>query len=189
MTKLSQVFAEIIEYNQKELCWIVSPELGKFLYKKALAIKAKKILEIGTSIGYSGLWFAWALKKNHGILYTIESNKYRFASAEKFFQKSRLAKYIVQIKGHAPEDIPRIKGKWDLVFFDATKCEHILYFQAIKDKLRKHGLLIVDNVESHKEAMKNFLETIVNDENFEVNIFRDFDKGILVARKIKPLAT
>lgn len=183
MENIQKILDQIEDYSSQNPCWIVSPEVGKLLYEKALEINAKNILEIGTSIGYSGLHFAMAAERTNGKLYTIESHKQRFEMAKKNFEDSGLSNLITQIKGHAPEVIPEIDELWDLVFFDATKCEHILYFNAVKDQIKQNGLLIVDNVESHKEAMKDFLETIKNDQSFKYKIL-DIDKGLLIAKKL-----
>ena len=124
-----------------------------------------------------------AAEKTGGKLYTIESHKKRFEMAKKNFEDSGLVNFIVQIKGHAPEVIPEIDDLWDLVFFDATKCEHVLYFNTVKDKIKKSGLLIVDNVISHKEAMKEFLQEIEKNQTFKYEIL-NMDKGLLIAKKL-----
>lgn len=184
MKNIQKILGNIEDYNRQNPCWIVSPELGDFLRKKVLEINAKNVLEIGSSIGYSAMHFALGLKETAGKLYTIESHKERFEIAKKNFEESGLDEYIVQIKGHAPEVIPEIDEPWDLVFFDATKCEHVLYFNAIKDKIKKGGFLIVDNVISHAQAMKDFLEKIEKDKSFEYEILK-MDKGVLLAVSVE----
>ncbi len=182
--KLRNLLDNIIKYNLQNPSWIVDSKVAGFLYKKSLEIKAKNILEIGTSIGYSGLHLALAAKENKGKLYTIESHKKRFEIAKNNFEESGLRNYILQIKGHAPEAIPEISEPWDLIFFDATKCEHVLYFNALKNKIKKGGLLIVDNAISHRDAMADFLEVFENDKSFQIEKYSDFDKGVLIGSKL-----
>jgi len=180
LSNFTKILEQIRIYNEKNPSWIVAEEMGEFLYQKAKKIEAKNILEIGTSIGYSGLWLAKAAQENKGVLYTIESHGKRFEMAKENFKKAGFSNCIVQIKGHAPEVIPEIYGKWDLVFFDATKCEHNQYFESILPNLKKGSILIVDNVISHKNAMRDFLEKIENVKEFLVEKHEKLGQGALL---------
>lgn len=162
--------------------WNISSATGQFLNLLIKNQNYKTVLEIGTSNGYSGIWLAEALNQTKGRLYTMESHKKdRFYLAQKNFQKSGL-KNIVQILGHAPEAIPKTPKYFDVAFFDATKEEYILYFQTLKSRLKKGGLIIADNFHSHAKALKKFTKTIKNDQKwkvFELNI----GTGILIGIK------
>ena len=147
----------------KEIFWNISPEVGKFLNLLIKDRKYKTILEIGTSNGYSGIWLAEALKKTKGHLYTMESNlKKRYPIAVNNFKKSGLSTYITTILGHAPENIPKTPKIFDLIFFDATKEEHLEYFEALKCRVKRGGIIITDNIISHKKELKNFIKTLEN---------------------------
>ncbi|MCK9186544.1 class I SAM-dependent methyltransferase [Candidatus Gracilibacteria bacterium] len=177
----------------RETFWNIHEETGKFLNLLIVSQKYKTVLEIGTSNGYSGIWLAEALsqvaktcKTKTPHLYTIESNlKKRFPLATKNFKESGLSKYITQILGHAPEAIPsRSAGpkKFDLAFFDATKYEHILYWNAVKNRINKGGTIAVDNIISHKDALKDFIKEVKKDTSF-TTVILPLGTGLLVSVK------
>jgi len=85
--------------------WNVPRSTGVFLNSLVRALDAKRVLEIGTSNGYSGVFFAEALLHTGGKLYTIESHAKRFLMARENFERAGVTDVIVQIKGHAPEII------------------------------------------------------------------------------------
>lgn len=164
--------------------WNISKEIGQFLNLIIKDRKYKNILEIGTSNGYSGIWIAEALSVTKGHLYTIESHKKeRHLFAEKTFKRSPFSKYITQILGHAPEAIPSQPKFFDMAFFDATKCEYIDYFNAIKNRIKKGGMIIADNILSHKKALKPFITAISKDKNW-ISIKLDLKSGLLISIKV-----
>lgn len=162
-----------LEKNNK-LFWNVSRETGQFLNLLVKDLRCKRILEIGTSSGYSGIWLAEALSHTSGHLYTMESHaKGRYAIGRETFKKSGLKKHITHILGHAPEAIPKDPNKFDLIFLDATKEEYVEYFTALKNRLKKGGLLIADNLYSHPLALKPFVSKITSTPGWkthEINI-------------------
>jgi len=155
--------------------WNVSRETGEFLYTFARTIKAKNVLEIGTSNGYSGIFLAQACEK----LYTVESHTERFTLATKTFKKAGLARKIKQVKGHAPEILGTLRAKFDLAFFDATKYEHESYLKAVLPKMKKGGYIIVDNISSHETTFKPFVSKTKKHKPFYVPI----GTGLLILQK------
>lgn len=172
-----------LEKNGREF-WNVNRETAFLIYFFTRISKAKKVLEIGTSNGYSGIWIAAALSgKPGGVLYTIESNEKRFEMAQKNFGKTGFNCVIVQIKGHAPEVLSELsEQKFDLIFLDATKEEYLSYFNFAENNLRKGGILLADNVISHRNKLKNFLEAVENNDSFSSEVI-DTGGGLLVAFK------
>ncbi|MDP2642716.1 MAG: class I SAM-dependent methyltransferase [Candidatus Peregrinibacteria bacterium] len=187
-TKIQNLLKELA--LTRETFWNIPEETGKFLNLLIISQKYKTVLEIGTSNGYSGIWLAEALsqvakpsKTKSPHLYTIESNlKKRFGLATENFKKSGLSKYITQILGHAPDAIPKTPRKFDLAFFDATKYEHILYWNAMKHRINKGGTIVVDNITSHKDALKNFTKEVQKDKNF-TTVILPLGTGLLIAVK------
>ncbi|MFC1615700.1 O-methyltransferase [Patescibacteria group bacterium] len=168
----------------RHLYWNVSREVGEFLNILIKDRKFKKILEIGTSNGYSGIWMAEALQKNKGKLYTIESNqKSRFGLSQKNFKKSGLQKNIVNILGHAPENLPKIPQNFDMAFFDATKHEHLSYFEALKNRITKNGIIITDNAISHKKELKEYIKKVKSEKNW-FSVILNIGTGLMISQKI-----
>ena len=163
--------------------WNISSETGEFLNLLIKDRKIKKIFEIGASNGYSGIWIAEALKETNGHLYTMESNKNRYQLALKNFEKSGLKKYITLIQGHAPEDIPKNFKKFDLIFFDATKYEHLSYLQSMLPHTKINTLIITDNINSHKKELSSYIKNIKSLKNW-LTIKLNIGTGLLISYKL-----
>ncbi|MFA5947509.1 MAG: class I SAM-dependent methyltransferase [Candidatus Gracilibacteria bacterium] len=163
--------------------WNIPRETGLFLNILAKTIKAKNILEIGTSNGYSGIFLAEAMSKTSGHLYTIESHKKeRFYLAQKNFKTSGLSKYITQVLGHAPEAIPSHPKHFDMIFLDATKFEYIKYLEEIIPRTKKESIIIADNINSHRKSLLPYIKKIRSLKSFSTFLY-PLGSGILVSVK------
>jgi caffeoyl-CoA O-methyltransferase len=114
----------------------VSPEEGKLLHLLLLSIQAKRVLEIGSLGGYSGVWLARALPQD-GTLITIE----------------RDPKRVELIEGSALDILPTLQPGFDAVFIDADKEPLPRYFDWGMRLLRRGGLLLCDNAFFHGAAI------------------------------------
>jgi predicted O-methyltransferase YrrM len=147
--------------------WNIPKEVAQMLYFLVRTAKPKRVLEIGTSNGYSGIWLAQALAQNEsdfgvsGALYTVESHQERFSLAADNFAKAGLVKYVKQVFGHAPEvfemSLDVKAGEFDLLFFDATKKQHLEFLTKGLPLLKVGGVVIADNVLSHWDEMQHFV--------------------------------
>ena len=165
------------------LFWNIPPETGLFLNQLTRLTKPANILEIGTSNGYSGIWLAEALSQTKGHLYTIESNKkLRFPEAQKNIAKAGLTSQITQVLGHAPEAIPTKPRKFNLIFIDATKEEHIDYLKTILPRTRKGSIIVTDNAISHKKELKPYLKKLNKLKNFETHLLT-IGSGLLISTR------
>ena len=181
---LEKLLAEL--EKQREQYWNIPREAAEFIYFLGKLNKAGKILEIGTSSGYSGIWLGSLAKLFGGKLYTIESHPGRHALATENFAKAGLSEFIVQVRGHAPEvlkDVPEImSGEFDLVFLDATKREHVAYFKEIADLLKVGGLVIADNIVSHEEKMLEYVDFLNNSKDF-ISEISSIGTGLMISLK------
>ena len=115
----------------------------------------KKILEIGTFTGLSGLTMSLSLPSDRGELVTLDKNAERIKIASNFFKKAEQESKIKAIIGPALESISNFKKKeqkFDLVFIDADKENYKNYYNQSLDLIEKNGLIIVDNVLWHGEV-------------------------------------
>jgi predicted O-methyltransferase YrrM len=119
--------------------------VGRLLHILASASKAKHVLEIGTAIGYSAIWFGLAVKRNKGKVVTIEIDSGVAKEAMKNIRRAGLAKTIEVIIGDSLQVIPKLKGKFDIIFIDDTKENYPKYLDPCIKRLNKNGLLIADN--------------------------------------------
>lgn len=176
----NSIMAEL-EKTQKEF-WNIARQTGIMLNMFIKMMNAKNALEIGTSNGYSGLWLSKALKETGGHLTTIEFYEKRQCVAIENFKTCGVADIITPIQGSAImilENLPP-EQKFDFIFIDANKSEYIKYFNLIKPHLTQKSFIAADNILSHAEKVKPFVEAVDADEEFQYEIL-DLPAGLLVA--------
>jgi predicted O-methyltransferase YrrM len=130
----------------------VSPEEGKLLHLLLLSIQAKRVLEIGSLGGYSGVWLARALPAT-GKLITIEKDPRHARIAREAFASAGLEGRVELIGGGALEVLPTLSPGFDAVFIDADKEPLPKYFDWGMRLLRRGGLLLCDNAFFHGAAI------------------------------------
>ena len=130
----------------------VSPEEGKLLHLLLLTIGAKRVLEIGSLGGYSGVWLARALPSN-GKLTTIEKDSRHAKIAREAFASAGLGRRVELIEGSALDILPTLEPGFDAVFIDADKEPLPRYFDWGMRLLRRGGLLLCDNAFFHGAAI------------------------------------
>jgi caffeoyl-CoA O-methyltransferase len=137
---------QAVEKQGREEDWpIVGPAEGSLLHILARSIKARRVLELGTAIGYSGTWLARALPPD-GELVTVEWNPETAEIARRNFVKTGVAKRAHVEVGSALEVVPRLKGPFDFIFNDIDKQHYVEVLPMCIAKLRAGGLLVTDNV-------------------------------------------
>lgn len=147
---------------------------GRVLRVLTEAVGAKHVVEIGTSTGFSGLWFCLALRKTGGKLTTFEIDPGRAATARKFFQQAGCDKHVTVVEGDAHAKLASLKQQTpvDLAFIDADKEGYVDYLQQLLPLVRPGGLLVAHNTtmqtvaEGYLRAVKAnpALETFVHGE-------------------------
>jgi predicted O-methyltransferase YrrM len=124
---------------------LVDAEVGALLQVLARSIGATRILEIGTAVGYSGIWLARALGPG-GMLLTIEMNADRAQEARANFAKAGVADRATVIVGDAARMVAKVAGPFDLIFQDGDKQLYTPLLNRLVELLRPGGLLVTDNV-------------------------------------------
>lgn len=159
INQLKEIRKEMIQMPQN-LYWQVGEEAGQYIYQKIIKINAQKVVEIGTSSGYSATWILEALEQTGGRLITVESNKARYELAQKFFQKLGLDKNKLEhIRHHAPEVFSEIDlSQTDFFFYDGIKKQAMEIFIHVWPFMNKKGIFVADNVISHLEAFQPFID-------------------------------
>jgi len=127
----------------------VSPSQGKLLFVLAKSIGARRILEIGTLGGYSGIWLARALPPD-GRLVTLEVNASHAEVARRNFERTGVARQVDLRVGCALELLPQFAAEasepFDFVFIDAEKVQYAEYLEWTIRLSRPGALIIADNV-------------------------------------------
>ena len=198
--ELTTVQKEIISYNNslgdiKRMQ--ISISQCHFLHLIIKISNIKKILEIGTFTGLSGLTMSLSLPSD-GELITLDKNEERNKIASSFFKKAKQENKIKAIIGSALESISNLKKKeqkFDLVFIDADKENYKNYYNQSLDLIEKNGLIIVDNVLWHGEVVdtkkQDKLTTVIREFNTYVNrdkrtenLIIPVGDGLTVCRKL-----
>ena len=190
----SPIFEEMRERTYAE---VRSPQMqvgrveGALLRILAAAIGARRILEIGTFTGYSGLSMAEALPDD-GELITCDVDPVATSLARQFFDRTPHGKKIRIMLGPALETIKALSGPFDMVFLDADKSNYPAYYEAAVPLLRPGGLLLGDNAlwsgevvapeTPDAKALAAFNAKVTADPRVD-NVLLPVRDGIMVARK------
>ncbi|NHJ04987.1 MAG: O-methyltransferase [Candidatus Heimdallarchaeota archaeon] len=138
----------------------ITPDVGLFLNIIVKAIKAKNILEIGTSNGYSTIWLGLAAKDNLGKVTTLEVDSRKVKLASENLSRANLIDIVSIIPGDAKETIKNFKQEFDFVFIDAEKEDYIKYFDLVFPFVKVGGVIVADNVISHAEILNEYVEHV-----------------------------
>ena len=141
---------------------LVDAEVGALLRVLATAVGAHRMLEIGTAIGYSGIWLAGALATG-GILFTMEAEPERARMARDNFTRAGLADRTTVIVGDAALMLAKVAGPFDLIFQDGDKRQYLPMLDRLVALLRPRGLLVTDNVIWNGEVVPGFVDRPVQD--------------------------
>jgi predicted O-methyltransferase YrrM len=137
----------------EEGLWRITYDTGMLFNLILRHSGAKRILEVGTSSGYSTLFLAEAARANGGQVVTCEMSPFKIKLARETFEKAGLAPYIELVEGNALEKVEELEGPWDFVFLDGMKDEYMFYLAAVWPKLRPGALVVADNMLSHQGIM------------------------------------
>jgi len=139
---------------------------GRLLRIMAQSIGAKKVVELGTSTGISGIWIGLGLKETGGHLTTYEIDADRAAKARDNFERAGLSDVITIVEGDAHQKLKDMTGTIDMVFLDADKEGYIDYLNTLMPMLRPGGLILAHNI-NPRMAHPPFIEAITTDPNLE----------------------
>jgi predicted O-methyltransferase YrrM len=161
----------------------ITPDTGEFLAVLAKAAGARRILEIGTSNGYSTLWLADAVADVGGAVTTIELAHGKIEMARANFARAGLDTRITLLEGDAGAMLARLFDvSFELLFLDAQRSAYRDWWPDIRRVLRPGGLLIVDNATSHAEEMADFMAAVRADRGFTTSLV-PVGKGVFLAVK------
>jgi predicted O-methyltransferase YrrM len=145
----------------------ITRNTGEFLTVLVEATDARRVLEIGTSNGYSTLWLASAARSVGGSVTTVELSEFKAELARANFTRSALSAYISLVQDDAGRVLQRSPdGSFDLIFLDSERPEYPAWWPDLRRVLRVGGLLVVDNATSHPEQLAPFVALVEADGEF-----------------------
>jgi predicted O-methyltransferase YrrM len=183
-----KVLKRLERMAEKESLPSIGPTKGKIIAHLIQEYKARSILEIGTLYGYSAILMGSMLpEENSGKVITIEIDEGSANIARKNIEDAALANKVEVIVGDALEIIPKLRGKLDMVFLDATKNEYFKYLKFVEKNLEKGSVVVADNVGIFGRSMYDYLQYVRNSGRFNSRVLDtelEFNKNVKDAIEI-----
>ena len=166
---LNEIHTQTIQ-DHAEAHMLSGPVQGTFLTMLSKMIKPKRILEVGTFVGYSAICLAKGLEEG-GVLHTIEKREEDAELSKQYIERSKYKDNIVVHTGDASTIIDTLKEDWDLIFIDADKTGYLSYYQQLIETVRPGTWFVFDNVLFHGEVLK---ENITGKNAKAITVFNEF---------------
>jgi len=157
---------EDMHENQRRGMMNISLEDGRLLRLLTEAAGAKRVVEIGTSNGYSGIWFCLALRSTGGKLITHEIDSGRAELARENFKRAGVEELITLVEGDAHDEVTKLKEPIDILFLDADKPGYIDYLNKLLPLVRPGGLILAHNMNSPAPDPR-YIEAITTNPDLE----------------------
>jgi predicted O-methyltransferase YrrM len=170
-----------MDKNQSGGMMNVPIEDGRLLRVLTEAVNAKHVVEIGTSNGYSGIWFCLALQSTGGKLTTYEIDAQRAALARENFKKAGVDNMVTLVEGDAHKEATKLKEPIDVLFIDADKEGYLDYLNKLSPLVRPGGLILAHNMDMRGQV-QNYIEAVTSDPNLET-AFQGRGQGLGVTLK------
>ncbi len=161
----------------------VDPQDGRILRILTESIGAKHVVEIGTSNGYSGIWFCLALRTTGGRLTTHDIDEGRAKLARANFKRAGVDDMVTLVMGDAHETVKKIKEPIDVLFLDADKAGYLDYLEKLVPLVRPGGLILAHNTTNLGSAMKDYVKAVTTNPDLETKFIHTQYQGIGVTLK------
>jgi len=180
--KILDVLADMY-INQRRGMMNVQPEDGRILRLLAEAVGAKHVVEIGTSNGYSGIWFCLALRTTGGKLTTHDIHEGRAALARENFKRAGVDDMVTIVMGDAHDTVKKLKEPIDILHLDADKSGYIDYLNKLLPLVRPGGLILAHNTTNVRAPMEDYIKAVTTNPKLETKFIHKHDQGIGVTLK------
>ena len=137
---------------------------GRILRVLTESINAKNVVEIGTSNGYSGIWFCLALRSTGGKLITHDIDEGRASLARENFKRAGVENIVTLVMGDAHETVKNLKEPIDILFLDADKEGYKDYLDKLLPLVRPGGLILAHNLD---QLNQDFISAITTNPSLE----------------------
>jgi predicted O-methyltransferase YrrM len=156
-----EIVAEVDAECRRRSIPMLGPHKAERLCQLIRETRPQLVVEVGTAIGYSGLWIAHTLQElNQGRLITLEMDTGRAAEAAAYFRRAGLEGLITQIVGDARERIGEVQGLIDLLFLDGGFENYYPCLLRCREHLRPGAMLVADNAGIGAKEMADYLDYV-----------------------------
>jgi len=163
--KILKLLEEIAQTETSNL--LVPLEDGRLLRTLTESTGAKNVVEVGTYIGYSTLWFCLALRHTGGKITTHELDPKNAARAREILKKAGVENLVTIVEGDAHETVTRLKEPIDILFIDADKPGYADYLKKLLPLVRPGGLILAHNTTNTARQMPDYFTAVTTDPNLD----------------------
>jgi caffeoyl-CoA O-methyltransferase len=150
--------------------------------------KAKSGVEVGSATGFGAINMGIGFERNGGHLTSIDIDPEMVKATRENLKKVGLENTVTVVEGDALKVLPALQGEYDFVFIDALKPDYLKYFQAISPRLKRGAVVVADNVIQSERQMRDFLDFMQNNKDFEKVIIRaslEKNDGMAIYYKVR----
>lgn len=158
----------------------LEPETAQFLHILIRSSHRTRLLEIGTSNGYSTIWLAWAMSLVGGHMISIDRDAAKHTQADENLRFTGLRDLVELKRGDATEIVANLAGPFDCVFFDADRYSAPAQLSLLMPKLTPDVFLFADNVLSHPTEIAGYLKALESLPQFD-RLILPIGKGLSIA--------
>jgi predicted O-methyltransferase YrrM len=167
-------------FPSEERMRAVAPTTGQFLFSLVAPQTACEVLEIGASHGYSSIWFGAGVRYLGGRVVSIERNPQAASQWRDNVRDAGLEEWMELLEGDALEVLPAVEDIFDVVLIDAEHSDYERHFEQARRKLEPGGLVVADNVLSHREELEAYVRARQSDPTL-VSTTVPLDRGLEVS--------
>lgn len=146
---------------------ILNPDAAKFLSILAISKKAQTIVEVGSGVGYSTLWLAYAALKMGGKVITCELDAAKIDELQANINKAEMGNYVEVLTGDARELLRHREEPVDLLFLDAEFGQYETYFDVVYKRMGVGGMIVADDVVESENDLADYTTYVQNHPNLE----------------------
>jgi predicted O-methyltransferase YrrM len=183
LSNADSVLKEIERMTERKFLPIIGPRRGRVLVDVILEIKPKRVLEVGTLVGYSAILMGKELGRD-AHLTTIEIHEKVAEIARENIRKAEIPPTVEVIVGGASKVLPRLTGRFDMVFIDADKTAYLEYLRLVEDRLRKGSVVVADNVGASDDQMKDYLDYVRSSGKYSSRYIAVEEDGVEVSVRL-----
>jgi len=183
LNEADKVLEEIEASTEKKFLPIIGPDKGQILIEIIRKTNPRRILEVGTLIGHSTILMAKELDRCAYIA-TIGIRAGEAKRARENIRRAKVPPKIDVIVGDAIRVLPKITGKFDMVFIDAAKDEYSEYLKLIEGKLHKGSVIVADNVGISAPQMRDYLDYVRSSGKYTSEYVSCGEDGVEVSTKL-----
>ena len=162
---------------------IIGPARGRILADVVRRLKPRRILEVGSLVGYSSILIGRELEGDSEIV-TIEVDERRAEEARENIRRARIRPGVRVLTGNALTIIRKLEGWFDMIFLDAAKHQYLDYLKLVEEKLVRGGVVVADNAGFWSYSMRDYLDYVRNSGIYESRFIPVNGDGLEVSVKL-----